>query len=274
VVPVFNLGPQVTQLLLDGPSLAAIWYFPPPHLRNQPTGDIAHRMGSITTWNDSAIQALNPTLAAAGLLPDIPIQTAYTNSTLLDVGQVFKQALSNFSSEFAQALALANGQFANMAPTTTLLTGHSFATAADKLAYVTVCGYSFTEPFGYLARIGLTRSCKSLSLQNHKLQSTIGAMTYDSLSDAMSNNLTFASLNVAGSPVEANELSMQLAMQAYQAVYRANQLSMYILNPNQSQAWPMTYFIYATLNLTNVVPDPNPLQALAEFISWTQLNNG
>ncbi|ELR13233.1 uncharacterized protein ACA1_339710 [Acanthamoeba castellanii str. Neff] len=41
IVPIYNLGPSVTTLVLDGPTLGAIW------------------VGDIVWWNDTRIEQLN-----------------------------------------------------------------------------------------------------------------------------------------------------------------------------------------------------------------------
>jgi hypothetical protein len=70
--------------------------------------------GAIRMWNDSAIQALNPAVAAK--LPAEPITLGYGPDHHLALIEVAKAALSSFSGEFRTALANANGSFALMAP--------------------------------------------------------------------------------------------------------------------------------------------------------------
>jgi ABC-type phosphate transport system substrate-binding protein len=70
--------------------------------------------GSIRLWNDSAIQALNPAVAAK--LPPVPITLGYGPEHPLAVIEVTKQAMSSFSDEFRDALAAANNSLARMAP--------------------------------------------------------------------------------------------------------------------------------------------------------------
>jgi ABC-type phosphate transport system substrate-binding protein len=70
--------------------------------------------GAITMWNDSAIQALNPAVAAR--LPAEPITLGYGPDHRLAIMSVAKAALSSFSQEFRTAIAEANGSFALMAP--------------------------------------------------------------------------------------------------------------------------------------------------------------
>jgi hypothetical protein len=70
--------------------------------------------GSIRLWNDSAIQALNPAVAAK--LPPVPITLGYGPEHQLAIIEVAKQAMSSFSDEFRDALAAANNSIARMAP--------------------------------------------------------------------------------------------------------------------------------------------------------------
>jgi hypothetical protein len=79
--------------------------------------------GDISSWDDAAIKALNPTIASK--LPNASIIIGYSdNLSDISVPIIFKRALESFSPVFAQALAAAGGTFAGMAPA---LRGTGFA---------------------------------------------------------------------------------------------------------------------------------------------------
>ncbi len=89
VVPVYHISSLSNNdnnngsLILDGETLAMIF------------------MGNISSWDDPAIQLLNPNLT----LPSTNITIAITPGSPLSQTGVFKRALSLFSEEFARELA-------------------------------------------------------------------------------------------------------------------------------------------------------------------------
>jgi hypothetical protein len=70
--------------------------------------------GNITTWDDDAIKALNPVIAAK--LPPVNITLGYSDNVVISVPEVFKRALVSFSPIFSDALDAAGGLFAAMPP--------------------------------------------------------------------------------------------------------------------------------------------------------------
>lgn len=70
--------------------------------------------GNISTWDDQAIQDLNPLLA--GKLPPLNITIGYSDNAGISVPEVFKQALVSFSPVFSAALDAAGGLFSAMPP--------------------------------------------------------------------------------------------------------------------------------------------------------------
>ena len=94
-------------------------------------------MGSITSWADPAILALNQNLTSADL-PDVPITMSFTETLIGTAGsQVFKTALSIFNAEFAQQLNAAGGLLAGLPPAQN---GKAirFDNPTDRFAYVGV----------------------------------------------------------------------------------------------------------------------------------------
>jgi ABC-type phosphate transport system substrate-binding protein len=84
--------------------------------------------GAITHWDDDAIKAPN-TDAVKALLPHQQILVGYSDNAGISVPAVFKGALSSFSSQFKDALALANDTFAGLFPNNA--TGQSAGSSAS-----------------------------------------------------------------------------------------------------------------------------------------------
>jgi hypothetical protein len=70
--------------------------------------------GDISTWDDQAIQDLNPLLV--GKLPPLNITIGYSDNAGISVPEVFKRALVSFSPLFSDALDAAGGLFSAMPP--------------------------------------------------------------------------------------------------------------------------------------------------------------
>ncbi len=104
-------------LVLDGETLAMIF------------------MGNISTWDDPAIQLLNPNLT----LPNANITIAISPGSPLSQTSVFKRALSLFSEEFARELANAQDALEMLRPA---MEGRAFITPdqPERLRFVQV-GY-------------------------------------------------------------------------------------------------------------------------------------
>jgi phosphate transport system substrate-binding protein len=103
------------------------------------SGDLLARIfsGSITSWADPAILALNTNLTSSDL-PDVPITMSYTETSIGTAGsQVFKTALSTFSASFAQQLDAAGGLLANLPPTSSG-TAIRYDNPSERIAYVKV----------------------------------------------------------------------------------------------------------------------------------------
>jgi hypothetical protein len=98
------------------------------------------RLGQVTSWNDTEITALNPTLV--GLLPDMPIKLAWVPPEQRAVTQVFVRGLASFMADVDNATAQAlkaNGTLAYLPP---VLAGN----AASFPAFLSATGPSV---FGY-----------------------------------------------------------------------------------------------------------------------------
>ncbi len=129
VVPAYNIGSLLedhahneTNLVFDGETLAMIF------------------MGNITTWDHPFIQELNPNVT----LPHANITIGVSpGSSTLGQTDVFKRALSLFSSEFASALESAGNDFQKMAPAQQ---GHAFIASdgAARLRFVQVSNASLS----------------------------------------------------------------------------------------------------------------------------------
>ncbi len=112
-----TLDPVNDTLVLDRPTLARMWG------------------GSIVTWDDPAIAALNPELQ--GKLPHVNITFSYYPGNTLGQNEILKRALSSFSSEFKAQLEAAGNLFEGLPP---YLQGraNSVTTVDDRVNFVMV----------------------------------------------------------------------------------------------------------------------------------------
>ncbi len=112
-----TLDPVNDTLVLDRPTLARIWG------------------GSIVTWDDPAIAALNPELQ--GKLPHVNITFSYYPGNTIGQNEILKRALSSFSSEFKAQLEAAGNLFERLPPA---LQGRAnlVTTVEDRVKYVKV----------------------------------------------------------------------------------------------------------------------------------------
>ncbi len=115
VVPAYHISSLNGSLILDGDTLAMIF------------------MGNISTWDDPAIQLLNPQLT----LPHANITIGITPGRALAETDVFKEALSLFSDEFASEIVNADNDLERLRPA---VEGRAFiaSDASDRLAFVQV----------------------------------------------------------------------------------------------------------------------------------------
>lgn len=88
-------------------------------------------------WNDDALKSTN-TPAVAAALPAQPIVVGYSDSTGLNVADVFKAALSSFSPSFATALAQANNSFAQLLGNNPNVTAESASAASNRVTFIQV----------------------------------------------------------------------------------------------------------------------------------------
>jgi hypothetical protein len=90
--------------------------------------------GSVTMWNDVAIQELNPGIRDK--LPAANIFVGYSNDTtkVLTFTEVFKLTMESFSTEFKEAFALANRTFAALPPA---LAGNSVRVGTSSSSRIT-----------------------------------------------------------------------------------------------------------------------------------------
>ncbi len=104
-----GLDPANDSLVLDRPTLGRMY------------------SGSIVTWDDPAIAALNPDLHKQGKLPHLNITYTFFPGVSYGQNQVVGTALSSFSDDFKAALEKAGNLFENLPP---VLQGRAMSASA------------------------------------------------------------------------------------------------------------------------------------------------
>jgi ABC-type phosphate transport system substrate-binding protein len=143
--------PANSTLRLSREVLARIWYLTPLPSRvfYSRFGDpiwsdalcaLVYRLGQVTSWNDSAITALNPSLV--GHLPEAPIKLAWVPPEQRAVTQVFVRGLASFMEDVDNVTAQALKANATLAYLPPVLAGN----ASSFPAFISVDGPSI---FGY-----------------------------------------------------------------------------------------------------------------------------
>ncbi|ELR15997.1 phosphate ABC transporter, phosphatebinding protein PstS, putative [Acanthamoeba castellanii str. Neff] len=195
--------------------------------------------GSISSWNDSAIQQLNPLLAAR--LPNRPIQLGLVDDSALSVSQIAKIGLSSFSAEFAGALAAANNTFALMAPL-----------------------------FGGRATVLSTNT----SARTNFLKNTDGGMTFITYPEAVAEGLRWANMiNLAGQEVAPGPDAVRAAMQDFTPAYNAGQFAVDIVDGNGSASWPLAFTSYFSLSRNITAVDCTNVEELLNWLAWVLTND-
>jgi hypothetical protein len=99
--------------------------------------------GSITAWNDTAIQELNPDIAHK--LPPDAIRLGYSNDTtkVLTFTEVFKLTLESFSEEFREVFAAANRTFALLPPALNGFAVRVGGSSASRITWLQVLSLPF-----------------------------------------------------------------------------------------------------------------------------------
>jgi len=225
---VHELSNLTQSLVLDITTLGRIW------------------CGSITNWNNSAIAALNPTLATH--LPNATIELVYQGTPdymLADSTAAFFQALLNDSTFASAAKDVAtNGSLSKI-----------------------LGGQGYTND-SFDGRLGL-------------MINTPHSMGYLTLSQAAAssgtanfNRLRMASMSDAsGITVEASSTSVAQAMSYWRATATAAQLLADISNGAQG-SWPLSFLGPIALFYPNQTGTYNcpMVQNLMSVLAWTQMN--
>ncbi len=187
MVPAYYISSLNGSLILDGDTLAMIF------------------MGNISTWDDPAIQLLNPQLT----LPHANITIGITpgRETLAET-DVFKEALSQFSDEFASELVNADYDLERLRPA---VEGRAFiaSDASDRLAFVQVQLSSFC----FFSPVSLLIISQQQNKTKKTKQQTDNSLTYLNWADAVSAGVSYAKMkNKAGNIITASATSVLSAM--------------------------------------------------------------
>jgi phosphate transport system substrate-binding protein len=190
--------------------------------------------GTINTWNDPAIVALNPSLADK--LPKAGI-TAVHRSDGSGTTEIFTKALSSFSPEWK----------ANVGA------GSSIEWPVDKAG----------NGVGGKGNQGVAAA----------VQNTANSIGYVELSYAVSNKIPFAQMtNKAGSTVTADAASLQSAMADFAGSF-SDRLMTDIVDGSGAGSWPIAGYTYLLLH-TSTMEDCAKAVKLLEYVRWTLTDAG
>lgn len=190
--------------------------------------------GSINTWSDPAIAALNP--AVASKLPDATI-TAVHRSDGSGTTEIFTRALSSISQAWADNVGF----------------GSSVEWPVDKAG----------NGIGGKGNQGVAAA----------VQNTPNAVGYVELSYAVSNKIPYAQLqNKAGNTLDATADTLQSAMADFADAFTP-ELTTVIVDGPGAQSWPIAGYTYLVLH-TNMSGDCVKAQKLLEYIDWTLTDPG
>ena len=220
VVPIFNLegydAAADKPLVLDRETLANIY------------------LGKITKWNDPAILATNPDLAAK--LPDKAI-TAVHRSDGSGTTEIFTNALSAFSTEWKDSVGA----------------GSSVEWPVDKAG----------SGIGGKGNQGVAAS----------VQNTPNSIGYVELSYAVANKITFAQMvNKAGKAVTADDKSLASAMTDFANAF-TDKLTATIVDGGGDGTWPIAGYTYLILH-TSSMDDCVKAEKLLNYVKWSLTDSG
>jgi phosphate transport system substrate-binding protein len=210
VVPIYNIEGITKTLTLDGNTLAGIYG------------------GTIKKWNDDAIKALNPDLAAQ--LPDKAITAVHRSDG------------SGTTEIFTKFLAAANEAW-KAAPGA----GSAIEWPVDKAG----------NGIGGKGNQGV-----AVNVLNTK--NSIG---YVELSYAIANKIAYAQMvNAAGKTVTAGEKSLASAISDFAGAF-SDKLTTDIVNGTGAGSWPISGYTYIILHMTTM-DDCVKAQKLVEYLNW------
>jgi ABC-type phosphate transport system substrate-binding protein len=193
--------------------------------------------GAITMWNDTAIQAINPSIASK--LPGAAISLSYKRTTDVmdaDVTSAFLKALSH-DATFASALASSDGTFYGMLGGA----GNSSDVVAARQAYVNTTAHSM----GYFT-LKSASALKVASIQ------------------------TFAN----STAVAPSATTVQTAMSYFRAAVFSNTF-VYDISSGRNGSYPLTFLSSVAIFYKNVTNSQNcpTLSDILDYMAWTQVND-
>lgn len=210
IVPIYNIEGVTTTITLDRPTLAGMY------------------LGTIKTWNDPAIVALNPDVK--DLLPNKPITTVH-RSDGSGTTEAFTKALSLFSDDWK------NGPGA----------GSAIEWPTDKSG----TGVGGKGNAGVAAAV----------------QNTPNSIGYVELSFAIANKILYPMMvNKAGKTVKAEGKSLESAMNDYADKF-SDKLTNDIEDGAGEGTWPVSAYTYLILHTTSMT-DCTKATKLLEFWHW------
>jgi phosphate transport system substrate-binding protein len=189
---------------------------------------------TITKWNDPAIVALNPGLAAK--LPDATI-TAVHRSDGSGTTEIFTNALASFSDDWKNSVGA----------------GSSVEWPVDKAG----------NGIGGKGNQGVAAA----------VQNTPNSIGYVELSYAVANKIQFAQMiNKAGNTVTANADTLASAMADFSGSF-SDKLTTKIVDGEGANSWPIAGYTYIILHTTSMT-DCLKASKLLEYLQWALTDAG
>jgi phosphate transport system substrate-binding protein len=214
VVPIFNLdgydASKDPALVLDRATLAGIY------------------LGTIKTWSDPAIVALNP-----GLKDRLPAKTITVvhRSDGSGTTEIFTNALAAFSPDWQEKVGA----------------GSAVEWPVDKAG----------NGIGGKGNQGVAGA----------VQNTPNSLGYVELSYAVANKITYTQLvNKAGKTVTADDKSLAAAMNDYAEAF-TDKLTAKIVDGGGEGSWPISGYTYIILHTTSI-EDCTKAEKLLGFLKW------
>jgi phosphate transport system substrate-binding protein len=210
VAPIYNIQGVTTTITLSRDTLASIYG------------------ATITKWNDPAIVALNPDLAAK--LPAATI-TVVHRSDGSGTTEMFTNALSAFSADWKKNVGA----------------GQSVQWPVDKAG----------NGVGGKGNQGVAAA----------VQNTPNSIGYVELNYAVANKILYANMvNKAGKTVTANAASLASAINDFKTAFN-DKLTAVIVDGPSDASWPIVGYTYIILHTQNM-KDCVKAQKLVSFINW------
>lgn len=214
--------------------------------------------GSVSTWNDPRIIALNPDLEP--WLPDGPIVLGYCdNHSTENSLELFEMALESFSDDFANQFSAFNRTFGNMPP-------------AIEGIWQPIS--SLNEQRARWVQVTLSKPHKEYSPSHMlPLQHQMGGMTVVNLQIAQAMRIKWSKMiNQAGSLVEPTNDTVWSAIQDFTNQTEV-QIPYVIIDGPGTESWPLSFISRLVMYRDLTIFDCARIRELLNFLAWTYTND-